>query len=183
MIIKPCRLQGIYEITLSPKADHRGHFSRVFDQQIFKQNGLSWDWVQENRSLSVKKGTIRGLHFQQGPYAETKLIRVSRGAIYDVFVDLRPDSPAFGTWDSILLTEDNNKMVYISKGFAHGFCTLEPNCEVLYKVDQYYSPEHEGGVIWNDPDLRITWPILKPVISDRDKLLPPLEDYKRQLGI
>ncbi|GIP55047.1 dTDP-4-dehydrorhamnose 3,5-epimerase [Paenibacillus vini] len=180
MIITPCRLQGAYEITLLPNNDHRGHFTRIYDQQIFKDHGLDWDWVQENRSFSPKKGTLRGMHLQHGPYAETKLIRVCRGAIYDVFVDLRPGSPTYGHWDSILLTEENNKMIYIGKGFAHGFCTLEEDCEIIYKVDRPYAPQHEGGVIWNDESLRITWPILKPVISDKDSRLPTLEEFRRR---
>ncbi|MFC3749134.1 dTDP-4-dehydrorhamnose 3,5-epimerase [Paenibacillus sp. GCM10012306] len=181
MIIKPGRLQGIYEISLSPSSDHRGHFTRIYDQQLFKEHGLDWNWVQENRSFSGKKGTIRGMHLQYGDHAETKLIRVTQGAIFDVFVDLRPDSPSFGCWDSVLLTENNNKMVYISKGFAHGFCTLQDACEVVYKVDRCYAPQHEGGVRWNDETLRITWPILRPIMSDRDMQLPTLEEYKRHL--
>lgn len=180
MMITPCELQGVYEITLRPNSDHRGHFTRVYDQQIFLDHGLVGNWVQENRSFSKKKGTLRGLHLQHGPYAETKLIRVSRGAIYDVFVDLRPGSATYGHWDSILLTEDNNKMIYIGKGFAHGFCTLQEDCEIVYKVDQPYAPQHEDGVIWNDDSLRITWPILKPIISERDLRLPTLEEFRRR---
>lgn len=177
MIIKPCSLQGAYEITLMPKADHRGHFTRTYDEQIFAGLGLVHRWVQENRSFTQKKGTVRGLHLQFGPHAETKLIRVSRGAIFDVFVDVRKDSPTFGRWDSILLTDSNNKMMYIPKGFAHGFCTLTDDCEVIYKVDHVYTPASEGGVVWNDPSLRITWPILKPILSEKDRRLPTLEEF------
>lgn len=179
MIIQTGNLQGIYEITIQPNHDHRGHFSRIYDRQIFKNHGLDCDWVQENRSYSRHKGTLRGLHLQFGEYAESKLIRVCRGAIFDVFVDLRPGSPTYGHWDSIFLTDRNNKMIYIGKGFAHGFCTLEDHCEIEYKVDRPYAPQHEGGVRWNDPGLHITWPILKPIISDRDLRLPSLQEFKR----
>lgn len=180
MIIKSGSIPGIHEITLSPKADHRGHFTRTYDKQKYTELGLVSHWVQENRSFSKKKGTIRGLHLQFEPYAETKLIGVSRGAIFDIFVDLRKGSPTFGSWDSILLTEDNNRMVYIPKGFAHGFCTLTNDCEVVYKVDNYYSPKNEGGVIWNDATLRITWPIIKPILSEKDTKLPNLEEFLRK---
>ncbi|MBU5674073.1 dTDP-4-dehydrorhamnose 3,5-epimerase [Paenibacillus brevis] len=179
MIIQPCKLQGVYEIILQPKQDHRGHFTRIYDQKIFQEHGLTGEWIQENRSFSAKKGTLRGLHLQHGIYAETKLVRAARGGIFDVFVDLRPGSPTYGQWDSILLTENNQRMVYIGKGFAHGFCTLTDDCEIVYKTDQPYAPQHEGGVIWNDESLRITWPILKPVISERDLSLPSLDEFKR----
>lgn len=177
MIIKPCSLSGVYEITTVPKKDHRGHFTRIYDQQTFGELGLHRNWVQENRSYSRTKGTIRGLHLQFEPYAETKLLWVGKGAIFDVFVDLRKDSPTFGSWDSLLLTEDNDKAIYIAKGFAHGFCTLTDHCEVIYKVDHAYTPDSEGGVIWNDKSLRITWPIVKPILSEKDKRLPTLEAF------
>lgn len=177
MIIKPCGLPGIYEITVTPRTDHRGRFTRVYDQRIFENYGIACHWVQENVSLSKHKGTIRGLHLQLGPYAETKLIRVSKGAIFDVFVDLREGSPTFGRWDSVLLTEDNHKLIYIPRGFAHGFCTLTDDCEVIYKVDNYYAPAHEAGLNWRDDSLRITWPVLKPIISDKDKYLPTLQEF------
>jgi dTDP-4-dehydrorhamnose 3,5-epimerase len=177
MIMKPCSLQGAYEITLQPMEDYRGHFTRIYDHRRYNELGLAEQWVQENRSFSKHKGTIRGLHLQFEPYAETKLIWVSKGAIFDVFVDVRRNSPTFGSWDSILLTESNHKMVYIPRGFAHGFCTLTDDCEVVYKVDNYYSPAHEGGFIWNDASLRINWPILKPILSEKDKKLPALEEF------
>jgi dTDP-4-dehydrorhamnose 3,5-epimerase len=179
MIIKPLSLSGTYEITFTPHTDHRGHFTRVYDQQIFKEHGLDRNWVQENHSYSKEKGIIRGLHFQFPPYAETKLILVTRGAIFDVFVDLRKDSPAFGRWGSIELKEDNNKMVYIPRGVAHGFCTLTDDCEVVYKVDNYYSPRHEGGIIWKDETLGIHWPVSAPIISLKDNELPSLKEFMR----
>lgn len=180
MRIKPCSLQGVYEILLDPHLDHRGHFTRIYDQQILKYHGLDRHWVQENRSYSMAKGTVRGLHFQAAPYAETKLIRVTKGAIYDVFVDVRKDSPTLGCWDSVLLTEDNHKMLYIPKGFAHGLCTLTDDCEVVYKVDNLYSPSHERGIVWNDSTLQITWPILRPILSSKDRALPAFDEYMKE---
>lgn len=180
MIIQPGKLQGIYDITISPNYDHRGYFARLYDQQIMMAHGLHRNWVQENRSFSSGKGTIRGLHFQWAPHAETKLIWVSRGAILDVFVDVRQDSPTFGCYDSRQLTEDNGQMVYIPPGFAHGFCTLMDNCEVVYKVDNTYSPAHEGGLLWNDPNLQIPWPVDQPVMSEKDQKLPTLEQLKKE---
>jgi dTDP-4-dehydrorhamnose 3,5-epimerase len=179
MKITPSTLQGIYEIHFQPKEDHRGQFTRIFDSRLFAEHGLVHIWVQENRSVSLKKGTVRGLHFQAGANAETKLIRVSKGAIYDVFVDLRPDSPTFGAWDAVLLTEDNDKMLYISKGFAHGFCSLTDDTEVIYKVDSPYHPPSERGILWNDKTLGITWPVLKPILSEKDQKWPTFEQYQR----
>jgi len=161
-------LKGVFEITLSPYIDERGFFMRTFDDKTFKEAGLNFNWVQENHSRTLKKGTIRGLHFQFPPFAETKLIRCIRGKILDVFVDLRKDSPTFGQWDSVELTEDNFKMVLIPRGFAHGFCTLSDDCEIVYKVDNYYSPQNECGIIWNDPDLNIEWSAAKPILSEKD---------------
>ncbi|WP_171684915.1 dTDP-4-dehydrorhamnose 3,5-epimerase [Paenibacillus planticolens] len=180
MIIKPGRLQGIYDITLTPNNDHRGYFTRMYDQNIMMAHGLHRNWLQENRSFSRQKGTIRGLHFQFKPHAETKLIWVSKGAILDVFVDVRTDSPTFGSYDSKLLTEDNFAMLYISPGFAHGFCTLSDNCEVVYKVDHMYSPDHEGGILWNDPALNIPWPVQEPIISAKDQKLLPLDKLTKE---
>ncbi|MFC3769606.1 dTDP-4-dehydrorhamnose 3,5-epimerase [Paenibacillus sp. GCM10012303] len=172
MLIRPCALSGVYEITGTPHHDHRGYFTRLYDRQLWSDYGLDRIWVQENRSYSSRKGTIRGLHFQRPPHGETKVVRVSRGAILDVFVDMRRDSPTFGQWGSIELTEDNHKMIYIPRGFAHGFCTLTDHCEVTYKVDHRYTPSHEGGIVWNDETLRIDWPVSAPILSDRDARLP-----------
>jgi len=184
MNIKSLNLPGVYEITLEPIMDHRGHFIRIFDKQKFNNIGINRNWVQENQSLSLRKGTIRGLHFQLPPFSETKLIRVIKGAIFDVFVDLRMDSPTFGQWGSIELTEDNFKMVLIPRGFAHGFCTLTDNCEVTYKVDNFYSSKHEAGILWNDRTLNIDWPVSNPIISKRDSELPSFKEFtKKHKGI
>lgn len=158
MIIKEfLPFKGIYEIELEEIIDNRGHFKRVYDENIFRHHNLTTRWVQESHSVSTKKNTIRGMHFQFPPHTETKIVRVIKGEIYDVFIDLRKDSPTFGKYGSIILSDSNNKMIYIPRGFAHGFRTLIDRCEVLYKVDKYYSPENEGGIKWDDPDIKIDW--------------------------
>ena len=146
MIIIERKFKGVFEIQLEAHEDKRGFFMRVYDAQIFEKYKIHKKWVQENHSLSVEKGVIRGMHFQFPPHSETKLVRVTNGKIYDVFIDLRKGSSTFGQWDSIKLSADNKKMIYIPRGFAHGFCTLTKNCEVVYKVDNYYSPGSEDSV-------------------------------------
>lgn len=177
MEIKERELKGVFEISLKPMEDERGFFMRVFDDYIFDKFGINRKWVQENHSKSLKKGIIRGLHFQMTPYSETKLVRCTRGAVLDVFVDLRYNSNSFGEWISIELNEDNKKMIYIPRGFAHGFCTLSETSEVLYKVDNYYSKENEVGLLWNDPKLNINWPFDNPILSDKDKNNFKLEEF------
>jgi dTDP-4-dehydrorhamnose 3,5-epimerase len=169
MIITERNLQGVFEITLQPRYDDRGFFMRAFDLNIFKDHGLDRPWVQENHSRSGQKNVIRGLHFQFPPFAETKLVRCVRGAFLDVFVDLRKNSPTFGQWDSIELSEENKKIIFIPQGFAHGLCTLTEISEALYKVDSVYSPQHECGILWNDETLKIDWPTTEPVLSEKDK--------------
>ena len=177
MDIKERKLKGTFEITLKPNIDERGFFMRTLDQQLFEEAGINRNWVQENHSRSVKKGIIRGLHFQFPPFSETKLVRCIRGSILDVFVDLREGSETFGRWDSIELSEENNKMILIPRGFAHGFCTMSEICEVLYKVDNYYNKEAESGMIWNDPDLAINWPVNHPVLSAKDNRNMTLQEF------
>lgn len=180
MEIKERKLKGTFEICLSSHVDSRGFFMRTFDDSIFKKWNIEQNWVQENHSSSAKKGTLRGLHFQLPPYTETKMLRCIRGAVLDVFVDLRKNSETFGQWDSIELTEENKKMIFIPRGFAHGFCTLTENSEVLYKVDNYYSPISEQGLIWNDKDLNITWPLDVPILSEKDKVNLTLKEFVDQ---
>lgn len=168
MEIKKRKLEGVFEITLSPHLDSRGFFMRVYDHKIFQKYDLNKNWVQENHSKSGQKGIIRGLHFQLPPYSETKMVRCISGAVLDVFVDLRRDSDTFGQWDAIELSEDNKKMIFIPRGFAHGFCTLTDSSEVLYKVDNYYNPEAERGLLWNDKEINIHWPTNSPVLSAKD---------------
>lgn len=168
MEFKKRKLKGVFEITLNPLLDRRGFFMRTFDNRLFEKAGLKRSWVQENHSRSEQKSIIRGLHFQMPPFSETKLVRCIRGAIFDVFVDLRENSPSFGKWDSIILSEENKKMVFIPRGFAHGFCTLTEVSEVVYKVDNLFSRENEVGLLWNDTDLGIEWHISKPILSEKD---------------
>jgi dTDP-4-dehydrorhamnose 3,5-epimerase len=169
MDIQSRKLKGVFEITLKPILDQRGFFMRTYDLNIMEQFSLHKHWVQENHSRSDIKGTIRGLHFQLPPYTETKLIRCIQGVILDVFVDLRENSETFGQWDAVELNAANKKMILIPRGFAHGFCTLTDISEVIYKVDNFYSKESEQGLLWNDPDLGITWPYSDPVLSEKDK--------------
>lgn len=169
MEIKPLRLVGTYEITLTPNVDNRGYFVRLYDERAFAEHGLQTRWVQDNQSRSARIHTMRGMHFQRPPHAETKLVRVVAGSIVDAFVDLRKDSETYGQWDSIQLSADNFKMLYIPAGFAHGFCTLEPETIVGYKVDNHYAPAFESGLRWNDPALNIPWPTADPAISPRDR--------------
>ena len=182
MIIKERRIKGIFEIQLEPHEDKRGFFMRVYDTQLFEEYKIDRNWVQENHSLSVEKGVIRGMHFQLSPHSETKLIRVINGEIYDVFVDLRKDSSTFGRWDSINLSADNKKMIYIPRGFAHGFCTLTENCEILYKMDNYYAPNSEGSIRWDDPDVGINWPMNNPIISEKDLKAKSFREFIERYG-
>ena len=178
MKIEALELEGSFEITLNPIGDHRGFFERTYCKDTFAAHGLVTEWMQENQSFSKAKGTVRGMHFQAPPFAETKLVRVARGAILDAFIDLRKDSLTFGQWDAVVLSEDNHKCLYIPRGFAHGFCSLTENVLIQYKIDANYSPEHEGGVIWNDPDIGIDWKVDDPTISPRDAQLPRFADLK-----
>lgn len=177
MEIKPLKLPGSYEITLDRIGDSRGYFMRTYSRQILAEHGLQNEWAQENQSLSTGIDTIRGLHFQNPPFAETKLVRVVRGAILDFFVDLRKDSATFRQWDSIELSEDNDKCVYIPKGFAHGFKTLTENVLVEYKIDVSYQAAAVSGVRWNDPDLAVAWEVENPIISARDAELQFFADF------
>jgi dTDP-4-dehydrorhamnose 3,5-epimerase len=141
---------------------------RTYDINIFRDSELERNWVQENHSRSGRKNIIRGLHLQLPPYSETKLIRCIRGAVLDVFVDLRKNSPTFGEWDSVELNEESKKMIFIPRGFAHGYCTLTEESEVLYKVDNFYTPQAECGLLWNDNDIGIDWPFRNPKLSEKD---------------
>jgi dTDP-4-dehydrorhamnose 3,5-epimerase len=159
MIIKSTPLAGLFEIHLDFRADDRGYFMRTYDREIFQEHGLQTEWVQENQSLSRIAGTIRGLHFQKPPHAETKLVRALSGRLLDVAVDLRAGSSTYGQHYSIELSAENHRCLYIPKGFAHGFCTMAPDTIIAYKVDHVYSPAAEGGLRWNAPQLGIAWPL------------------------
>jgi dTDP-4-dehydrorhamnose 3,5-epimerase len=153
--------------------DQRGSASETYNRRAFVAIGIDLDFVQDFQTRSTRAGTIRGLHFQAPPFAQSKLIRVLQGRIFDVAVDLRRSSPTFGKHVSIELSAEDSGQIFIPEGFAHGLCTLEPNTSVLYKLSNYYSPNHEGGVIWNDPDVGIQWPNSDPIeLGDKDKRQP-----------
>jgi dTDP-4-dehydrorhamnose 3,5-epimerase len=158
--------------------DHRGFFSEVYSIRLLKDAGITAPFVQDNHSLSVEKGVLRGLHYQVAPMAQDKLIRVVRGAILDVAVDVRRRSPTFGKHVTEVVSAENWRQIFVPAGFAHGFVTLEPNTEVLYKVSAFYSPQHERGIRWNDPALGIDWGVTEAqaVLSPRDTQHPALRD-------
>ena len=163
-------------LVLKPRVfeDERGYFYESFNEKVFKSlTGIKVNFIQDNQSYS-SKWTLRGLHFQKGDAAQAKLVRVTKGSAYDVAVDLRPDSPTFKNWYGVELSADNHLQFFIPRGFAHAFVALEDNTIFQYKVDNYYSGVNDGGVIWNDPELAITWPELKLELSEKDKNLPKL---------
>lgn len=156
--------------------DGRGFFMESYSNRKFQELGIHYTFVQDNHSFSAEAGVLRGLHFQIHPKAQAKLVRVTAGAIYDVIVDIRKTSPTFGQWIGVLLSSTNKRQVLVPKGFAHGFCTLVPNTEVQYKVDEYYSPAHDRGILWSDPALGIDWPSNRPILSEKDQKHPLLND-------
>lgn len=167
ILLKPRRFQ-----------DSRGYFSETYNQQSFAKAGVGAAFVQDNQSFSARAGTIRGLHFQLPPAAQAKLVRVLRGSIFDVAVDLRQGSPTYGRWVGETLTAREGEQLYIPRGFAHAFCTLEDETEVAYKVDEFYAPQCDSGLIWNDPDLAIAWPLASAaVLSDKDMKLGAFRDF------
>ena len=167
---------------LRPKklGDHRGFFSETYNKKTLAALGIHLEFVQDNQSLSAEKGTIRGLHFQTPPFAQDKLVRVVQGSILDVAVDLRKNSPTFGKHVSVVISAKEWNQILVPIGFAHGICTLEPNTELIYKVSNYYSPEHDKGLLWNDPALGIHWPVQESeaILSDKDKKQPRLSELK-----
>ena len=175
MLFTETILKGAYLIEPEKLEDERGFFARSFCVREFEKHGLNPRLVQCNISHNIKKGTLRGMHYQKAPYAEAKLVRCTRGAIYDVIADLRPDSPCFKMNVGIRLDESNRKMLYIPEGFAHGFITLEDDSEVFYQMSEFYSPQHAAGFRWNDPFFRIQWPSEVAVISERDRTYPDFE--------
>jgi dTDP-4-dehydrorhamnose 3,5-epimerase len=161
-------LSGAYLINLEKREDERGFFARYYCNKEFLNRNLEVNWSQVNNSLSVEKGTLRGLHFQQEPFSEVKLIRCIRGSIWDVIVDIRIGSPTYGKWFSAELTAENRTMMYVPKGFAHGFISLADNSEILYMVSEAYNPKFERTLRWNDKFHKIEWPTIPTVISDKD---------------
>lgn len=173
------KFEGAFVIQPKVFEDHRGFFLESYSKELFAKNGITADFVQDNHSLSVEKGVLRGLHFQLPPNAQAKLVRVVAGSVYDVIVDLRKDSATFGEWEGFELSAENKKMLFVPRGFAHAFCTLEENTEFVYKVDGRYAPESDSGIVWNDPTLAIKWPIEgEPIISQKDANLQKFKDFK-----
>ncbi|MCU7699852.1 dTDP-4-dehydrorhamnose 3,5-epimerase [Enterococcus gallinarum] len=162
--------------------DHRGFFTESYSQEDFKAAGLDYAFVQDNHSLSVEAGVLRGLHFQKGEAAQTKLIRVVTGAVLDVIVDIRKGSPTYGQWEGYILSESNHRQLLVPKGFAHGFVTLTPNVNFLYKCDNYYNAQADAGIAFDDPDLAIDWPIAKElaILSEKDQHHPTLQAFEAE---
>lgn len=177
MKVEALAISDVKVITPAIFEDSRGSFCETWNQRALAAAGIHAEFVQDNHVLSRSKGTVRGLHFQSPPRAQGKLVRVARGAIVDVAVDLRRSSPSFGKHTAAVLSASNAKQIWVPVGFAHGYMTLEPDTEVLYKVTDFYAPDCEGGLLWNDPALEIQWPYPSEaaVISDKDRYLPPLE--------
>lgn len=169
-------IAGVKEIRPVRHRDPRGFFAEIFRESLLREHGIDVPFVQENHSLSLDRGVVRGLHFQTPPAGQAKLVRVGAGAVLDVAVDIRRGSPTYGRHVAVVLSAADGNQLFVPEGFAHGFCTLEPNTEVFYKVSRYYSPEHDEGLAWDDPDLGIDWPIpaAEAVLSDKDRRHPVL---------
>lgn len=169
------KLEGVVIIEPDVFGDHRGFFMESWSKRAFEAHGLYYDFVQDNHSSSVK-GTLRGIHFQRGDKAQAKLVRCARGAVLDVAVDLRPDSPTYKQWVGVTLSAENKKQLLIPRGFGHGFLTLTDEAEFLYKADNYYAPEADGGIRWNDSEIGVEWGTDQPVLSEKDSKAPFLKD-------
>lgn len=179
MIFTETKLKGAFIIEPERLDDERGFFARTWCQREFEARGLNTRLVQCNISFNKKKGTLRGMHYQAKPYEEAKLVRCTLGAIYDVIIDLYPDSPTFKQWVAVELNAENRKMFYIPEGMAHGFQTLADNTEVFYQMSEFYYPDYARGIRWNDPSFGIEWPIKQIIISSRDKSYPIFQSYSQ----
>jgi dTDP-4-dehydrorhamnose 3,5-epimerase len=163
-------LKGNYLISPELIQDERGFFARNYCEKEFLNHGLNINWVQVNNSMNVQSETLRGLHFQRSPYEEIKLVRCIKGSVWDVVVDLRQDSSTYGKWFGEKLTDKNRKMMYVPKGFAHGFLSIEPNTEIIYFSSEFYNPDYEDILLWSDPDVAIEWPKKPKILSNKDSL-------------
>lgn len=173
------KILGVILIEARRFIDDRGYFAETYSYKRSEDLGIGVSFVQDNCSVSLQIGTLRGLHFQAPPHAQAKLVRCGRGSIFDVAVDIRQGSPTYGQWVGEVLSEGNGKQLFIPEGFAHGFVTLEPNSEIVYKCSDYYAPETEGSLRWDDPDIGIEWPLTgAPVLSEKDAIAPFLADFK-----
>lgn len=178
MEIIQTKLEGVYVLIPKVFEDRRGFFMESWSRKTMEEAGLHYDFVQDNHSLSTGKGTLRGIHFQKGDKSQAKLVRCVRGAVLDVAVDLRHDSPTYRQWAGVELSEENKKQFLIPRGFGHGFVTLTDEVEFLYKADNVYAPEADGGIRWNDPDIGVEWNITDPILSDRDQKNPFLKEIE-----
>lgn len=182
MKVKNTKLQDVKIIEMDVFGDSRGFFTESYSKQKFETFGLNFDFVQDNHSLSSEAGVLRGLHFQKGKAAQTKLVRVITGALLDVIVDIRKNSPTYGKWESYILSEYNHRQLLVPKGYAHGFVTLTPNVNFAYKCDNYYNDEADGGIAFDDPDLGIAWPmdLNKAITSEKDKKHPTFKEFEQE---
>lgn len=176
MKFKETELNGVYVVEPQVFGDHRGFFMESWSKRAFEAAGLFYDFVQDNHSMSAVKGTLRGIHFQRGEKSQAKLVRCVKGAVLDIAVDLRPSSPAYKQWVGVELSAENKKQLLIPRGFGHAFLTLTDNVEFLYKADNFYAPEAEGGIRWNDPEIGVAWGISSPILSEKDSQAPLLRD-------
>lgn len=179
MQIERTSLDGVIILTPRRHGDHRGFFAESYSRKLLQEQDVDIDFVQDNHSLSAATGTVRGLHFQAPPHAQDKLVRCGRGALLDVAVDIRRGSPTYGRWVSVELSFENGRQLLVPRGFAHGFVTRTPDTEIVYKCSDYYAPETEGAIRWNDPEIDIDWGLpadIAPVVSDRDASAPRLLD-------
>lgn len=177
MKIEPTTLPDVLIVTPARFGDDRGWFSETYNASRMVAGGIAVTWVQDNHSMSAKPGTLRGLHFQSPPHAQHKLIRCSRGAVWDVAVDIRRGSPSYGKWVGVDLTPENARQVLVPAGFLHGFVTRAPDTEVQYKCSDTYAPDCDGGIRWNDPDIGIDWGVTDPILSTKDTVAPFLRDF------
>jgi dTDP-4-dehydrorhamnose 3,5-epimerase len=179
LTIKPTEIPDVVQLTPQRFGDARGWFSETYSTRSFSSALGNVTFVQDNQAFSALRGTLRGLHFQRPPEPQAKLVRVLRGSIFDVAVDLRVGSPTYGRWVSEILTAEGGEQLFVPRGFAHGYCTLEPNTEVVYKVDGFYAPACDAGLAWDDPTLGIAWPLTpeEAILSDKDRVLPPFADF------
>lgn len=176
------KLKDCYIVEPDRFGDNRGWFSESYNKKVFEDLGLNYDFVQDNESFSTRKGVLRGLHFQNEPYTQAKIVRCTSGAVYDVAVDIRHDSPTYGMWVGVELSEENGRQLLIPRGFLHGFQTLTDNVKFAYKCDNYYNKESDGGVMYNDPDIGVVWPIADPILSEKDKHHPKLKELIKDRG-
>jgi dTDP-4-dehydrorhamnose 3,5-epimerase len=176
MNIIKTKLDGVVILEPQVFGDHRGWFMETYSKQKLSELGIDTEFIQDNQSFSAQKGTLRGLHFQKGPKAQTKLLRCTKGAILDVAVDLHKDSPNYKKWVAVELTEENKRQLFIPKGFGHGFVTLTDDVEVQYKVDEYYAPDCDRSIRYDDPEIGVDWSITNPILSDKDLKAPLLKN-------